>query len=304
MRNLAATAFARVVRFGAFSLGLLVLARAETLTIATYNLENYGAANRLTAAGFRPDYPKPEAQKSALRAVIRGLSADVLVVQEMGGAAHLEELRRDLRSEGLDYPHATLARAADEHRHLAILARRPLRAVTTHTDLAFTYLGTKETVKRGLLEVTIATAAGDVTVFALHLKSRFTERPDDPSSAIRRAGEATAIRDRVLRRFPVPASGRFVVLGDCNDSRTSRALAFLQQRGKTAIASLLSGGDSRGEVWSHAFRREETYSRVDHILVSPGLLPLVRNGAASIYDGTGVRDASDHRPVYVVLELN
>jgi exonuclease III len=66
---------------------------------------------------------------------------------------------------------------------------------------------------------------------------------------------------------------------------------------------VLSAEDSRGESWSHAYRREETYTRVDHILVSPGLFGAVRNGAARIYDGPGVREASDHRPVYVVLDL-
>src|SRR3954467_15389437 len=78
--------------------------RAETLTIATYNLENYGPADRMTEAGYRKDYPKPEMEKRALRLVIRGLAADVLIVQEMGGQAHLDELRRDLKTEGCDYP--------------------------------------------------------------------------------------------------------------------------------------------------------------------------------------------------------
>jgi endonuclease/exonuclease/phosphatase family metal-dependent hydrolase len=158
-------------------------------------------------------------------------------------------------------------------------------------------------VKRGLLEATITTAAGELTFFAVHLKSRFTDRADDPMSAIRRAGEATAVRDRVLKRFPVPAEARFIVLGDCNDSRTSKAITFLQKRGKTEISTLLHGTDSRGELWSHAWRREESYSRVDQILVSPRLLPVVKDKAARIYDGDGVREASDHRPVFVVLTL-
>lgn len=298
-----AASWFRVLWLAAGLLAGSVGTAAPSFTLATYNLENYGAANRMTEAGFRPDYPKPEAQKRALRTVIRGLNADLLVVQEMGGQPHLDELRRDLRAEGFDYPHAALASAADEDRHLAVLARVPLHRVTTHADLRFAYLGAKAPVKRGVLEVTVSTAAGDVTVFAVHLKSRFTERPDDPASAIRRAGEATAIRDRILQRFPNPGVARFVVLGDCNDSRTSRALAFLQRRGKTDIAALLTGGDSRGEVWSHAYRREETYSRVDHILVSPGLVPAVRDGVARVYDGPGVREASDHRPVFVVLDL-
>lgn len=288
-------------------LGLLLLVAtsvaAETLTVATYNLENYGPANRMTDAGYRTDYPKPEREKRALRTVIRGLGADILVVQEMGGAGHLEELRRDLQREGCDYPHVALANAADADRHLAILAKRPLMGVTTHTDLQFTYFGAKETVKRGLIEATVATVAGDVTVFGLHLKSRFTDRPDDPLSGIRRAGEATAIRDRILQRFPRAAEARFVVLGDCNDGRTSKAVAFLQKRGRTELTTLLAATDTRGEVWSHFYRREETYSRVDQIFVSPALATSVEGGTARIYDGDGVRDASDHRPLYVVLKL-
>jgi endonuclease/exonuclease/phosphatase family metal-dependent hydrolase len=290
------------VGFAWWVIGWLAL-QAETLTLATYNLENYGSADRMTAAGYRPDYPKPEAEKRALRVVVRGLNADVLVVQEMGSMAHLEEFRRDLRADGFAYPHFAVAEAADTERRVAILSRRPLRAVTTHTDLSFSYFGAKEVVKRGLLEASFATSAGEITVFAIHLKSRFTERPDDPLSAARRAGEATAIRDRVLRRFPDPTAARFVILGDCNDGRTSRTLAFLQKRGKTEITRLLPAADSRGEVWTHAFRREDSYSRVDQILVSPGLMEFVDASRAHIYDGDGVREASDHRPVYVWLRL-
>ncbi|HVS53840.1 MAG TPA: endonuclease/exonuclease/phosphatase family protein [Opitutaceae bacterium] len=293
-------------RFLLRSLGFLLgqiffVAHAETLTIATYNIENYGPADRVTEAGFRADYPKPEAEKAALRRVIRGLNADVLVLQEMGDQPYLDELRHDLKAEGLDYLHSAVASAADADRHLAVLSKRPLKGVTTHTDLTFAYFGAKEDVKRGLLEATIATSGGDVTLFVVHLKSRFTDRPDDPSSEIRRAGEATAIRDAVLKRFPDPSAARFVILGDCNDTKTSRALAHLQTRGKTQVAILLGGTDSHGEVWSHFYRREDTYSRVDHILVSPALLPAVAGNIAHIYDGDGVRDASDHRPLAITL---
>ena len=285
---------------GVFALGL-VMVRAETLTVATYNLENYGPVDRVTEAGFRQDYPKPEAEKRALRAVIRALDADVLVLQEMGGQPYLDELRRDLQAEGCDYPHTALATAADADRHVAILSRRPLKDVATHTDLEFAYFGAKEAVKRGLLEATVATAAGDVTIFAVHLKSRFTERPDDPLCAIRRAGEAAAIRDRVLRKFPTPGAAPFLIIGDCNDGKTSKALEHLQKRGKTGVAELLPAADSRGDTWTHDYRREETYTRVDHVLVSPALVAAVEGGAARIFDGAGVREASDHRPVVVTL---
>jgi len=282
---------------------LLACARAETLTIATYNIENYGPADRTTEAGFRKEYPKPETEKAALRRVMRGLDADVLALQEMGGQPYLDELRRDLKSEGLDYPFAALANADDADRHTALLSKHPLKDITTHADLEFAYFTAKERVKRGLLEATLATAAGDVTIFVLHLKSRFTERADDPLCAAKRAGEATAIRDCVLRKFPAPAEARFVILGDCNDGKSSRAIAHLQKRGKTEIATLLPAADSRGETWTHDYRREETYTHVDHVFVSPGLVASARGGAAKIHDGDGVREASDHRPVIVVLTL-
>lgn len=271
------------------------------LRIATYNIENYVAADRMTETGFRKGYPKPEREKAALRKVVRDLGADVLVLQEMGPLPYLEELRRDLRAEGVDYPHSALAAAADADRHIAVLSRRPLLGVRTHDDLSFAYLGGRETVKRGLLEAAVETHGGPVTIFALHLKSRLTERDDDPASAVRRAAEATAVRDRVLARCPNPAQVRFVVLGDCNDGRNSRAAAALQRRGKTEIATLLPAADSRGEAWTHAYRRDESYSRVDLIFVSAGLLPLVEGGAARIHDAPEVRAASDHRPVFIDL---
>lgn len=282
---------------------LVALARGETLRLATYNVENYGLANRLTEAGYREDYPKPETAKRALRTVLRRINADIVVMQEMGPKAYLEELRRDLKTEGLDYPHVHLAEAGDPDRHVALLSKRPLVWVTTHGNLQFNYLKRKETVKRGLLEAVVATEAGEVTLFALHLKSRLTDEPEDPLSANRRAAEATAIRNYVLKQFPTPPTARFVILGDFNDVKSSQALRFMQKRGETLIAHALPAADSRGESWTYVLKREETYSRPDYILVSPLLKSAVKGDAAKIEDGEGVRDASDHRPVWVELVL-
>lgn len=283
---------------------LVVGARAETLTLATYNVENYVAANRMVDGMYRENYPKPEAAKAALRSVIRSLDADLLALQEIGSEAHLEELRRDLKSEGVDYPFFAWLEAADKDRHVALLSRRPLTAVVRHTDLTFSYLGRETPVKRGLLEVRIATTAGELTLFVFHLKSRYTDEASDPQSQLRRAGEAEAIRDRVLRQFPDPSSARFLVLGDCNDSPGSRPLRALTQRGRRTIAHLLPAADSRGETWTHYYRREDVYSRVYYILASPALAPTVVNGAAVICDLPETAAASDHRPVSVRLNLS
>jgi endonuclease/exonuclease/phosphatase family metal-dependent hydrolase len=275
--------------------------RGETLVIATYNIENYCPVNRMTDAGYRSDYPKPESEKQALREVIRGLDADVLALQEMGPRPYLEELRRDLLAEGLDYPYSALAEAQDADRHVALLSKRPLLGILTHEDLEFSYLGGRERVKRGLLEATIMTGSGALTIFAVHLKSHLTERAEDPESAIRRAAEATAVRDCVLRRFSNPARARFVILGDCNDGRSSATLARLQRRGEMPVAERIPAADSRGETWTELWRGQDIYSQLDHILISAALRPALRGAAGRIYDGPGVGAASDHRPVAAVL---
>lgn len=283
--------------------GAAVCVRAETLTIATYNVENYVATNRMTDNGYRMDYPKPEAQKTALRQVIRELNAEVLLLQEMGGDPYLAELQRDLRGEGIDYPYAEVLAAADDDRHVALLTKRPPVSIVRHAALEFPYFGGREKVKRGLLEVRFATAGGELTIFALHLKSRFTDRPDDPQSERRRIGEATAIRDAIFARFPDPATARFLIAGDFNDEKSSRALQRFAVRGKNKLAELLPAVDSRGESWTHAYRKQDRYTRVDHVLISAGLRPFVRGGAARIYDGPEARGASDHRPLVVTLEF-
>lgn len=278
---------------------------AEAFTIATYNVENYTLTDRMTPDGFRPDYPKPEAAKKALRNVLHALNADVLALQEMGGRGFLEELRRDLATEGLVYPHAEILETGEEPRYVAVLSKRPFASVRRHTDLPFRYFGAQETVRRGLLEVRFAMPERELTLFVAHLKSRFTERKDDPMSALRRAGEAEAVRDRILTVFPAPAAALFMVVGDFNDGPASRPVRALLARGRTTITELLPAVDSRGETWTHRYRKEDSYTRVDHVFISPepSLRAAVRDGRARIHDGEGVNDASDHRPVRVVIDL-
>ncbi|OAM88005.1 endonuclease/exonuclease/phosphatase family protein [Termitidicoccus mucosus] len=284
---------------------------AGTLTVATYNVKNYTLESRMADGEYKKEYPKPESEKDALRAVIKAIGADVLALQEMGPQPFLDELQRDLRSDGVDYPYGIVLDAQDADRHLAVLSKRPFVSVGRHTDLSFSYFDEQDFVKRGLLEVRVpagaigAPPADDevVTIFVVHLKSRYTDRPDDPESAIRRTSEAEAVRDRVLKVFPDRAKARFLLVGDCNDTRANRPLRALSRRGDTLIADILPAGDTRGEVWTLFWAKQDTYSRFDHILVSPGLRDAVVGGAAWIYDGPQVMQASDHRPVVVRLEI-
>jgi endonuclease/exonuclease/phosphatase family metal-dependent hydrolase len=193
-----------------------------------------------------------------------------------------------------------LLSAPDEDRHVALLARVPLRAVHRHTRVPLKPSGQ---VRRGVLEAVVATDRGDLSVFVIHLKSRRTDDPADPEGRTQRAAEAVAVRDLVLRRHPRPAGALFLVCGDWNDSPTSRPIRALTRRGDTRIGHLLPATDSRGETWTHVFRKEDVYSRIDYLLVSPGLRRFVAAPGARILDGPDVGRASDHRPVVVTLDL-
>lgn len=287
------------------SAGILVLlliagpVAGAPLRVATWNVANYGPASRVTPAGYRADYPKPEAEKAALRAVLHRLDADVVALQEMGPPAYLEELARDLAREGLSYPHRAVAEDGEPRRN-ALLSRLPLEAVRTHRDLEFSYLGGTTRLRRGLLEARVLTAGGELTVVVVHLKSPLSDDPRDPRADALRRAEAGAVRARLQERFPDPRRAAFLLLGDCNEGPAGPAVRTLLRRGRTELLRLVPAADERGDSWTHHYRRGETYARVDLILVSPAVAPWL-TGPGEVIDGTDVRQASDHRPVIVAL---
>ena len=92
-------------------------------------------------------------------------------------------------------------------------------------------------------------------------------------------------------------------MGDCNDTTDSKPLRLLTRRGRTVIARPLEAADPRGDTWTHARRTDGSYLRMDLILVSPGLMPALAGRPGQVYDGPGVREASDHRPVMARFDL-
>jgi len=294
----------RLSFIGGLLLWLLLAGEGHALTFATYNVQNYTVANRMVDGVYREAYPKPEKERLALCQVIAAITPDVLAVCEMGSQPFLDEFQRELKAFGLDYPHAVLLDAADADRHVAVLSRIPFKAVHRHAALEYTYFGNKERVKRGLLEVVIATDQGDVAFFVMHLKSKYTERKDDPESALQRALEAETVRDLVLARYPDPTKAKFVLAGDWNDTRGTRPVRAMLKRGDTVIGTLVDATDSRGETWTHYYRREDIYSRIDYLLVSPSLKPWVVAGSGKLYDGPEAEVASDHRVLRMALNLS
>lgn len=117
----------RYLRIACLLLALIApaISSAQTIRVASYNLYNYLVMDRSVDGKWRKDYPKPEAEKSALRRAILDLKPDILAIQEIGSPAFLREIRADLRAEGLDYPHTAHLQGPDPDRSVAFLSRLP-----------------------------------------------------------------------------------------------------------------------------------------------------------------------------------
>jgi len=274
----------------------------EDLRIATYNLNNYLVMDRHVGGYWRPGYPKPANEKVAIHQVIKEASPDILVLQEIGSVDFLEELRSDLGRAGLRYDYAVHMQAADPVRHLALLSKRPPQHVVKHTDLDFKYFDGRETVKRGMLEMTFDLGNGQTfQLFAVHLKSRFTDNKEDEQSALRRAREAEACRNRIIERTIDRGLANYMVVGDFNDHPASSTMRRFYSRGDLEIGSRVPAADSRGEVWTYFYEKESRYESVDGIVASPAMMRYIKAGQAQIVDTPGALSGSDHRMVYLDL---
>jgi endonuclease/exonuclease/phosphatase family metal-dependent hydrolase len=277
----------------------------ENLRIATYNLRNYLVMDRMVEGQWRPDYPKPEREKVAIREVILEASPDILVLQEIGPAPFLDELREDLLREGLEYSHSVHMQAADSVRHLAVLSKVAPSEVVKHVDLDFKYLEDREFVKRGLLELKFeGESGGSFQLFAVHLKSRFTDKNSDPQSEMRRTREAEACRNRIIERTLDAGRSDYLVAGDFNDHPASSTLRRFYTKGDLVLGDLVTAVDSRGEHWTYFYSKEKRYESIDGFVASPELSPRIRGAAATIVDTPGALLGSDHRLVYLDLEIS
>ncbi len=285
-----------------FGLICLHSASAESVRLATYNLNNYLVMDRTVGAVWRPSYPKPEAEKTIIREVIKESLPDVLALQEMGTLPFLEELRADLALDGVHYPYAIHLEGVDQVRHLAVLSKFAPLEVVKHTDLDFKYQEGREAVKRGMLELSFEHSDGSIyKLFVVHLKSRWSDVKADPESELRRTREAEACRNRIIERTYEMGITDFLVAGDFNDHPGSGALRRFCRRGDLNIGSLVPAYDSRGEQWTYFYHKEVVYSKVDGFVVSGTLAPQVQAGDGHIVDIPGSLIGSDHRMVYLDL---
>lgn len=278
-------------------------ASGESFRVASYNVEGYLEASV-------PGRPAKSAEsKAQIRESIRALKPDVLALQEIGNLAALLELQASLKAEGLDLPQWDFVSGSDTNIHVAVLSRFEFIARHPYTNLSF-LLGTRRHhVSRGFSETELRVNTNySFTLIAAHLKSRRSVPQAEESEL--RLEEAKLLRGIIDLHLKTNPEGNLVVLGDLNDTRDSAPIKAIIGRGKTKLLDTRpterevqpnSQPPQRSELrtvsWTHYFSKEDTYSRIDYILLSPGM---AREWSAS---GTFVLAqpnwgmGSDHRPV-------
>jgi endonuclease/exonuclease/phosphatase family metal-dependent hydrolase len=281
----------------------------QIFRIATYNVDTYLDQPTQT----RPHVKSAEA-KAKVCEVICSLHPDVIALEEMGSTNALMELRASLKAKGFDFPYWEHVQGADTNIHVAVLSRFPIVASHPHTNDEFLLDDRRWRVSRGFAELEIQPAPGfTFTLIAVHLKSRLPDSGTDPDE--QRFEEAKILRRIIDEHFKADPNARLVVLGDFNDVKDSDSLRQVIGRGKFKLKDTRPAernGDNvpseppyyepRNVTWTYFYGKDDTYSRIDYILLSPAMARdwLQDETYASTVPDWGV--ASDHRPIVAAFE--
>lgn len=274
-----------------------------TFSIATYNVENY-----LAVPEARRPAKSPTA-RAKVREGIRALKPDVLALQEIGGTNALLELRSSLKAEGLEYPHWELVAGFDTNIHVAVLSRFPFEARRPHTNEGFLLNGRRFRSSRGFAELDVRVNSNYVfTLLTAHLKSR-REVPEADEAEMREQ-EARLLRRIVDARLRANPDINLVVLGDFNDLRDSQPVRLIVDRGRRGLVDTRPAernGANQPDpnphisphpvTWTYHFDRDDTYSRVDYILLSRGMAREWDTNGTYVLSLPDWGLASDHRPI-------
>jgi endonuclease/exonuclease/phosphatase family metal-dependent hydrolase len=291
------------------ALGLVLLlgwgaALAQSLfTVATYNLENY-----LDHAAPGRE-PKPLEARAKIAEILLQIRPDVLAVQEIGRPSALLELRDRLAAQGLNLPHWEHVGGFDTNIFVGVLSRFPIVARRPHTNESFLLQGRRFRTSRGFAEVDIRVSDRyTFTLFTAHLKSRREVEYGDQAEL--RLQEALKLRALIEARLRANPQANLLVMGDFNDTKDQPPIRTLigrdpfrlvdarpaERNGDTAPPPR-PDWDPRWITWTHFYGKEDSYERIDYILISPGMAREWHREGSYVPNIPNWGVASDHRPV-------
>jgi endonuclease/exonuclease/phosphatase family metal-dependent hydrolase len=151
------------------------------------------------------------------------------------------------------------------------------------------------------------------TFIAAHLKSR---RPvPEADEAEMRLEEAKALRKIVDADLAANPRANLIVLGDFNDNPNSASTKEIIGRGRFKLIDTRpaerNGDDAPSEnsryeprriTWTHHYGVEDSFSRIDYIMLSPGLAKVWVTNETYVLAISNWGVGSDHRPLVATFE--
>ena len=292
------------------------------LRIATFNVENLlmrcdfkrlgidNAERKLNRISDAEDASRLDAMFNVLSEDDRTLTAqalaatraDVCALQEVENLVTLTAFNNRYLSRWVDRPYQErILHEGNDGRGIdvGLLSRARVIRHRSHASETFESLGLKppkgrsaqaRIFRRDCLEVDVVKDDRVLTLYVCHFKSMHGGRME--TREVRRQ-EARAVRAIIERRFKDPSESEWIILGDLND--------YLEIDGEPVedhgLGPLVDDGFSIDlarmliedpyDRWSHHYAHRNTYSALDHMLLSPALSGL-NTGASAAYVRAGV----------------
>jgi len=273
------------------------------ISVMSYNLWNYFVRNG------RHRKKKSETSKQALVKTILSASPDILMFSELGGKAALKDLMKHLKNAGGNYKFAQIMTGADRSRCLGVISKFPPVKIDKITD-RFYKLRPKSNkkaplesvpVQRGFLHVVFKKEGYVLHIIEAHLKARlFHYRYNQTDMRRSEARQLRHVVDNILKSDP---EANILVVGDFNDVYSSSSIAAIRGDDKKLKLVDLKPSDLRNSTWTHWWKVEDEYGRIDYAFASPTLLPEIdREKCRIVHLPDYWLYASDHRPIFTVIK--
>lgn len=279
---------------------VLPCSATEQISVMSFNLQNYFLQHG------RSTPRKTDQSKKALFKTIKDTDPDIIMMSEIGGPEAIKDLQSNLKS----YPYSVIMHGADSTRFIGCMAKFKPEKITKVDNLTYNIKPKKRQynsmeqvpVQRGFLHVLFKKGDYQLHIVNAHLKARLFH-PRYNQTDMRRL-EARLLKYYVNDILKTDAEANILVTGDMNDVYSSNPLVTLRGASQKFPKRLydLKPADAEGNTWTHWWKEQDSYGRIDYFLASPALLPEIDFSKSRIaHLAKEWLNASDHRPIVTVI---
>lgn len=230
------------------------------------------------------------------------------MISEIGGKKALKDFQSHLQ----EYPFSVVMHGGDPSRYIGCIAKFKPEKVVKVDNLTYKLkpknaaVGTLDNipVQRGFLHTIFRKGKYQLHIVNAHLKARLFNRRYNQTDM--RRMEARLLKYYINDIIKDNPQANILVTGDLNDVYSSNPLITLRgESQKKANKKLydLKPADAQGTTWTHWWKVEDTYGRIDYLLASSALLPEIDFKKTRIaHIPKEWLYASDHRPIMTVIQ--